>query len=145
MRIAPVLAICVSLTGAAFAQTSSPSATPATTTGQSTAGSSITTQTAPAPLNTTPPINPAPQSSSPLLTNTPQPNVRKRTHNVMGTSNTYQNGANGSVQSDAVANGTAPISPPTTNSAPPNSGTSSINGPSTAPGTVAQPTPRAPQ
>ena len=74
----------------------------------------------------------------------------------LGSSNTYQNGVHGSVNSNAVVNGAAGSSatgngvsssppgflPAQTNPQAPVQ--SQINGPPNAPGTVAQPTPSAP-
>ena len=127
-------------------------ALPSTTTGQSIAGqtsggpsSSIATQTMPALVATTPPINPNP-ATAPLTNTPPQRTARLRNHGLMGTSNSFQNGINGTVQSNGVVNGTATMTPPplAVPTPPARSSTSTNNGPRNAPGTVATPTPAAP-
>lgn len=129
---------------------SSTGAHPSTTAGQSIAGttsggpsSSIATQTMPAPVATTPPINPNLTTTAPLTNTPPQRTARLRRHSLMGTSNSFQNGINGTVQSNGVANGTATMTPPplAAPTPPAKNGSSTNNGPQSAPGTVATPTP----
>jgi hypothetical protein len=135
---------------AATAQTASSGTGDQTTiTGQSIAGqtsggpnSSIATQTMPAPVTTTPPINPNAGTLAPLTNTPPQRMARLRKHGLMGTSNSFQNGINGAVQSNGVVNGTATMTPPPL--AAPTTSKSTNNGPANAPGTVAAPTPAAP-
>ena len=129
--------------------TTSSNASRQTTAGQSLAGttfggpsSSIATQTMPAPLATTPPINPSPSASPTLSTLIPQRLARAHNHSLMGTSNSFQNGINGSVESNGVVNGTAKMTPPPL-AAPTTGSRSQTNGPANAPGTAAAPTPAA--
>jgi hypothetical protein len=114
LRIAAIAACAAIAPMFAHAQQSSSIA------GQSTAGTSITSQTVPAPIIVSPPINPnpgtTPQSLPPPLTVSQR---AKRSHTVLGTSNTFQNGVNGTEQSDAVANGTATGAPPVAAPTPP--------------------------
>lgn len=164
MRMNLLAVVLIGMASAAFAQSSgirgagssgTSTTPPATTSGQSiagttTSGQSLTTRVAPAPLVTTPPINPLPQSAGVAPRSTfPASRRAKPGHHTMGTANSYQNGEFGTVNSNAVANGTANSAPlisnmPTMSS---NSNTASIiqhmNGPANAPGTVAQPTPAA--
>jgi hypothetical protein len=155
MRLAhfAVFLIALGIAQDAVAQTSNSGAS-GTTAGQSmTSGpnASIATQTVPAPVNTTPPINPAPGTTSqnslaPLTNTAPQRIARLRAHSLMGTSNTFQNGLNGSVGSNGVINGTATMTPPPLSApapSPSNGSTTTNNGPPNAPGTVATPTPAA--
>lgn len=133
--------------GSTAGTTSSGSTSGQSIAGQSTTGQSLTRTTQPAPAVTTPPINPQPGTSPTLLSGTPAKAAsRKRGRTGMGTSNTYQNGVNGSVNSDAVANGSAPTTVPsaTGSSSTVQPMATPTNGPSSAPGTVAQPTPAAP-
>jgi hypothetical protein len=140
------IAVGTSLAQNANAQ-ATPSGSPATTTGQSTTGqstagtsttgSAMTTQTAPAPLNANTPINPAPGTSAPLSNAPQQRTARTRGHRLVRNSNSFQNGTNGTVESNGVVNGTAAMTPPPL--AAPTS--NSTNGPANAPGTVASPTP----
>ena len=160
LSAAAILSLGTLLASTATAQTtssgtsdqSSTGVRPSTTTGQSIAGqtsggpsSSIATQTMPAPVTTTPPINPN-AGLAPLTNAPPQRTARLRSHSLMGTSNSFQNGTNGTVQSNGVVNGTATMTPPPLAAPTPPAprSTSARNGPQNAPGTVAMPTPAAP-
>ena len=109
---AQLLALMMSfVVTAAPGQIAASSSAPDTTSGQSltgsTAGRNLTTPVAPTPIITTPPINPAPATTPTLLTDAPsKPLPPRRSRHTMGTSNTFQNGINGTVNSNAVVNGT---------------------------------------
>ena len=122
MRAQLLALILCSIARAALGQmsnSSSPSSMqstmPATIAGQSatgstTAGQNLTTTTAPAPATTIPPINPEPSTTPTLSSATGKP-ARKRGHTTMGTSNSFQNGVNGVVNSNDVANGVTSSTP----------------------------------
>lgn len=119
---------------------------PATTSGQTLTGTS-NASVPPAQIGA--PLQTNPANNGSVLTNTVgRPNTHHGNHTTMGTSNTYQNGAHGTVNSNAVVNGTNSFTPmfvpaqTTPSSRAPAS--SQVNGPPNRPGTVAQPTPAAP-
>jgi hypothetical protein len=141
---------------AVIAQTSGPSSSngtaaataPSTTAGQTTAGAttsgqSLTKQTAPAPIVTTPPINPAPQTSS--ASSKSSKRLPNPGHRSMGTANSYQNGEFGTVKSNSVITGGTNSNPvlsttPAISNNNPSVIQQQMNGPTSAPGTLAQPT-----
>src|SRR5690348_2626355 len=101
-----VVSIAIPIVGhaqSANGTSGSSGASPTTITGQSTAGQSLTSQTVPAPSATTPPINPSPGTSSTLAG--PPRRAGAKVHTRMGSSNSYQNGVNGLVQSNGVVTG----------------------------------------
>jgi hypothetical protein len=122
MRLTSLLAFAIAM-GAALADNATAQTSSGTTAGQSTAGTStagssttgsaLSTQTVPAPQNVNAPINPAPGTTPQLLTGSPaQRTARTRSRRPVRTSNSYQNGTSGTVQSNDVVNGTAATTPP---------------------------------